>query len=76
MAGLKGFWKKWLGLSRAAGNVLGHILLTIFYFTVMLPFSLGVTLFSDPLKIKTRHNPFWQPRETPIDGLEEARRQF
>ncbi len=75
---LKRGWQKWLALSQIAGNFLGRILVSIFYFTLMLPFSLGVTLFGDPLQIKTRRQTHWISRETKTDSpdsIEEAKRQ-
>ena len=72
-------WQKWLALSRTAGNFLGRILVSIFYFTLMLPFSLGVTFFGDPLQIKTRRQMHWLSRELKTDSpasLQEAKRQF
>jgi hypothetical protein len=69
-------WQKWLAISRMAGNFLARILVSIFYFTLMLPFNIGVTYFSDPLQIKNRPLRFWLPREAQPDSLERARRQF
>ena len=73
---LKKGWDKWLAISRVAGNFLSRILVTVFYFTIMLPFSLGVTFFSDPLKLKNTTASHWQPRESASERLEDARRQF
>jgi hypothetical protein len=72
----KRFGKKWLEISRMAGTVLGHILLTIFYFTLMLPFSIGTTLFGDPLGLKQYGPSNWVSRKSFVDSLEAAKRQF
>ena len=69
-------WQKWLAISRIAGNFLARILVSIFYFTLMLPFNIGVTYFGDPLQIKNRPQRFWLTRETDSDSLDNARRQF
>lgn len=73
---LKRGWQKWLAASRFVGRILSWIVVSIFYFTIMLPFNLGVTLFGDPLKLKVIPQNFWLPRETGEDSLEAARRQF
>lgn len=70
-------WDAWKRFGQFLGNVVARVLLTIFYFTVFVPFGLGVRLFSDPLMMKGRFEPpFWQPRKTGDGSLEEARRQF
>ena len=74
---LKQGWQKWMALSRVAGNFLARILVSIFYFTVMLPFSLSVTLFGDPLGLKEQSSSdHWLPRQAKPDSLTESARQF
>jgi hypothetical protein len=76
-------WESWKGFSRRMGNYQSRVLMALLYFTVVLPFGLGVTLLGDPLKIKhsgswsdvTLTN--WRPKHAPITpSLEEAGRQF
>ena len=69
-------WDRWLAISRKAANILGRIVVSIFYFTVMLPFSLGVTLFGDPLNIKKKPAQHWHQREELNDTITKARLQF
>ncbi len=76
MGVLKKFWSGWLRFGHFMGDIVGRVVLTIFYFTIMLPFSLIVTLFSDPLDMKKDKTPAWQARTTGDRNLEEARRQF
>lgn len=73
---MRKLWEKWKAFGHFLGNFLARIVLTIFYFTVFLPFGLGVRLLSDQLGIKTRPTKFWQMRETMADSLASARRQF
>ena len=73
---LNKFWRGWMRFGHFMGDIVGRVVLTIFYFTIMLPFSLIVTLFSDPLDMKKRKAPAWQARTTGDRNLEEARRQF
>jgi len=73
---LKKGWQRWLEISQMAANFLGRIIVTLFYFTIMLPFSIGVTFFGDPLKLKDRTDNHWMSREAVNDHLESAKRQF
>ena len=73
---LQKFWEGWKGFGHFIGNLIARIVLSLFYFTVFVPFGLGVRLFSDPLKIKTQPASFWVPRETGDQKLEEVLRQF
>ena len=74
---LNQFWRAWLRFGHFMGDIVGRVVLTIFYFTIMLPFSLIVTLFSDPLDMKHQDKaPAWHARTTGDRTLEEARRQF
>ena len=76
MAALKKFWEAWKAFGRFMGNIVGRVVLSVFYFTVFVPFGLGVRAFSDPLQIKTRPESLWRPRVTADQTLAEAERQF
>jgi hypothetical protein len=73
-----GLWNAWKGFARQMGNYQSRVLMALVYFSVVLPFGLGVTLLGDPLKIKRAHsNSNWRPKELPLKpSLDEARRQF
>jgi len=73
---LKKFWSGWMRFGHFMGDIVGRVVLTIFYFTIMLPFSLIVTLFSDPLDMKKDKAPAWHARTTGDRTLDDARRQF
>ncbi len=49
---LSRFWKQWKLIAHKIGNFQSRILLNIFYFIILMPFGLGVKLFSDPLHLK------------------------
>jgi hypothetical protein len=73
---LKKAWAAWKKVGHFIGNVVGRVVLTILYFTVVLPFGVGVRLFGDPLAIKPKGgSSFWHHRPEVKDSLEEARRQ-
>jgi hypothetical protein len=79
MSALRRLGSLLLRLSRALGDLVGRILLTVFYFTLLAPFALLVRAFSDPLGTKRRaEGPAWTARRDGERGseLDGARRQF
>ncbi len=72
---LKQIWHTWRAFGKALADIVGRVVMVIFYFTIALPFGLGVRFFSDPLKLKPR-TPQWEPRESKQPTVEEARRAF
>jgi len=75
MSPLTKAWLKWKAFGRRAGDFLGRVLMSIFYFTLAAPFGLIVRIFSDPLKLK-RRPPRWEPRPKEEPDLERAREAF
>jgi hypothetical protein len=73
---IKNFWHGWQAFGQFLGNWLARVVLTVFYFTILVPFGLGVRLFSDPLHIKTQPADLWRPRATGDQKLEDVVRQF
>lgn len=71
----KGFWKRWKAFGRRAGDILGRVLMTVFYFTLAAPFGLIVRFFSDPLNLK-RRQPRWESRPKEKSDLKRAREGF
>ncbi|MGH2537039.1 MAG: hypothetical protein ACRDHL_06575 [Candidatus Promineifilaceae bacterium] len=49
---LRNIWHYWKRFGLFMGNLIGRVILTIFYFTLFVPFGLGVRLFSDRLGMK------------------------
>ena len=73
---LKKFWKGWKAYGHFLGNLIARVTMMIFYFTVFVPFAIGVRLFSDPLQIKTHPARLWRSRVTTDQKLEDVLRQF
>lgn len=73
---LQRFWEGWKGFGHFIGNLVARLVLSLFYFTVFVPFGLGVRLFNDPLNIKTVPSSFWMARQTGDHTLDEVLRQF
>ncbi len=70
-------WNRWKIIGGVLGNYQGRIIVLFFYYTIMLPFGLGVRFLSDPLKIKSSNLPArWVARDPVSSQLEDARRQF
>jgi hypothetical protein len=68
-------WQTWKKFGQILGDLIGRILLTLFYFTVFMPFGIGVRLFGDRLDSKGLRPPRWLSRRTRDLLLEDARRQ-
>jgi hypothetical protein len=73
---IKDFWKGWKAFGHFLGNMLARVVLTLFYFTIFVPFGLGVKLFGDPLHIKSTPAPFWRNRTTGDQSVEQVLRQY
>jgi hypothetical protein len=74
---LNKIWKIWKRIGQMIGDLIGRLVLSIFYFTIFLPFGLGVKLFGDPLNLNNKnHQSKWLEKITQDDKLENARRLF
>jgi hypothetical protein len=74
---LRAIWQVWKRVGRFVGDVIARILLTVFYFTIFVPFGMGVSLLSDPLQTECRdRSSLWLDRSTTDLTLDHARRQF
>ena len=79
--GLKGQashgWSRWKELSQKAADFQARILLTVFYFTLMMPFGVVFGIVKDPLRIKRRPSgTYWLDRKPSSESLADAQRQF
>ena len=73
---LRRLWEVWKPFGRFVGNQIARVLLSVFHFTILVPYGLGVRLFSDPLQVKTRPSSLWRQRSSGDQSLAEAGRQF
>jgi len=73
-----GMWKAWKGFARRMGNYQSRVLMALLYFTLVLPFGLGVALLSDPLRLKAgAAESNWRPKQLPVKpSAAEAERQY
>jgi hypothetical protein len=76
MTYLKKAWAIWKKFGHFMGDIVGRVVLSLLYFTLVMPFGIGTRLFSDPLQIKPpTQSSFWNVREAKPDSMEEAQRQ-
>ena len=75
MGFLKTAWRKWRAFGQVMGDFVARIFMTVFYFTVAIPFGIGVRWFKDPLNLKSKQTG-WLPRDTKPETLEDARRLY
>jgi len=68
-------WQRWKLIGEVYGDFQGRLFAVLFYFTIFMPFALGVRLLSDPLHLH-RLSGQWVKRTAVGSSLDEARRQF
>lgn len=76
MSRVRQFWEIWKKFAHVIGDVVGRVLLTVFYAIVFAPVGLGVRLFGDPLGLKIQRRIEWNVRAKSSDNLERAKRLF
>lgn len=76
MEALRKVWQAWKRFGQFMGDLIGRLVLTVFYFTVFMPFGLGVRLLGDPLAIRPLSRAKWLERTTHDVTLEDSRRLF
>ena len=76
MNALRKVWHAWKRFGQFMGDLIGRLVLTVFYFTLLMPFGLGVRFFGDPLAIRPLNRATWLERKTHDLTLEDARRLF
>ena len=67
-------WNRLKVIAAILGDVNGRLVLTAFYFTVLMPFGIGSALFSDPLH-KKETTTGWLKREPVSSDVESAKQQ-
>ena len=67
-------WGGWKRVGGFIGDLVGRLILTLFYFTLVLPFGLIMRLFRDPLALRRDQPPAWQALEEEEATLDAARR--
>lgn len=78
MALVKKLWRAWNEIGRDIADFQSRLLLTLFYFTVILPFGVLARFFDQSLDLhpKESRTSSWVRRETAPHDLQAARRHF
>ena len=72
---LKTLWNKWKFVAAKIGLFQSRLILTIFYYTLLLPFSLIMTYLSDALKIKRKYTSSWVVKFNQSENLSDLKNQ-
>ncbi len=67
-------YKAWMTMAHYMGTVMTNVVLTIFYFTILMPFTL--IRFKDPLRKKLGGATYWEPHKNAEPSIERFRRAF
>ena len=74
---LKRAWNTSKRFGQKIGDFLARVVLSVFYFTVFMPFALAVRLFQDPLRQRPENlKSYWEGKQSQTAGLDDARRGF
>lgn len=77
MTFIKRLWAGWKEIAEYIGDFQSRLILTLFYFTILVPFGIIVRLFTDPLHIKSKKiTTGWTKHEPVSAELSDAQRQF
>ena len=76
MEALRKFWHAWKRFGQFMGDLIGRLVLTVFYFTLFMPFGLGVRFFGDPLALRPSGASKWLERTTKDLTIDDSRRLY
>ena len=74
MSLLRRAWRAWKRVAQFLGDAIARVILTLFYFTIVAPFGLGIRIWGDRLQLKRRARIGWWNRTTSELNLDDARR--
>lgn len=69
-------WRIWKRFGEMMGNFVARIVLSVFYFTLLAPFGIGMRLFGDALAIKNPPESGWQERRPDDGAIDQARNAY
>ena len=76
MEALRKVWQVWKRFGQFMGDLIGRLVLTVFYFTLFMPFGLGMRLLGDPLALRPHGIAKWLERKTQDLTIEDSRRLY
>ncbi len=69
-------WDRFTIIAAIVGDVQGRVIVTLFYFTILVPFALIARFAGDPLHMRGENKkPSWIVREPVSPRLEDAQQQ-
>ncbi len=71
---LRQIWEWWKPVGQAIGDFIGRVVLSLFYFSLFVPFGLGVRWFGDHLDTKGKSRAKWLDRITREPTVQKARK--
>ena len=69
-------WHRWKRTAEVIANFQSRVILSLFYFLVVLPFGVMVRLLGDPLGIRRKTGSAWSEFVERARTVEEGKRQF
>jgi hypothetical protein len=76
MSLLRQAWRLWKQFAQIIGDLSARIILTVLYFTLVVPFGLGARLSYARSESKLERVSGWLDRMPPDRTMDDARRQF
>ncbi len=67
-------YRAWMTMAHVLGVVMTNVLMTVFYFTILAPFTL--IRVKDPLRKKLGGATYWEPHKNAEPSIERFRRAF
>ena len=68
-------WARWMKIAGVIGDFQSRVVLSLFYFVIVLPFGLVVRVFGDPLRIRENRRSSWTQFALKAESVDEARKQ-
>jgi len=73
---IKRIWNRWKIIAHHIGIFQSRIILTFFYFVILLPIGIIFGFFKDVLEIKANHSTTWRNKEKQSVTMEQLKEQF
>ncbi len=76
MTFIKFLWNKWKLIAHKIGLFQSRLILTIFYFTILIPAGLIYTILKNEMGIKSKSKTTWISKKHLNETLETMRKQY
>lgn len=73
---LQRIWERWKIIAHHIGVFQSRVILTLFYFILLLPIGIIFGFFKDALGIKAKYATTWRNKEKQSVAMEEMKEQF